>query len=166
MTAGVEVRVAREDELDLAGEVVARAYLAQPGMDGHDDYLARIRDARSRAREAEILVAVDGVGAVVGCVTYVPGPDNPWAEVERPGEAGFRMLGVAPAATRRGVGRALVEACVARARANDCTAVAISTEAAWTAARRFYERLGFRRDPTRDLEPVPGIHLVAYVLAL
>ena len=76
------------------------------------------------------------------------------------------MLGVAPDARGRGVGRALVEACVERARVAGRSAVAITTEAAWTDARRLYERHGFRRDPERDFEPVPGVFLVAYVLEL
>jgi hypothetical protein len=35
-----------------------------------------------------------------------------------------------------------------------------------TTAHRLYERLGFRRAPDRDFEPVPGILLWAYVLPL
>jgi hypothetical protein len=33
-------------------------------------------------------------------------------------------------------------------------------------AHRVYERLGFRRAPERDWSPVPGIELLAFVLAL
>jgi ribosomal protein S18 acetylase RimI-like enzyme len=166
VSVGVEVRDAREDELDRAGEVVAEAYLTQLDVDEHGWYLARVRDARSRAREAEVLVAVDAAGAVLGCVTYVPDHANPWAEVERPGEAGFRMLGVLPAAARQGVGRALVDACIARARAAGRRGVAITTGEDWTAARQLYEGRGFRRAPERDFEPVPGVRLVAYVLPM
>lgn len=162
----VTVRPARDEELDAAGEIVARAYAGEPDMVGHDDYLDVIRDARRRTREAEVLVATDDAGRLLGCVTYVPGPESEWAEVERPGEAGFRMLGVAPEARGRGVGVALVLACAERARAAGRTAVAISTTPQRTPARRLYERLGFRRDPERDLDPVPGVRLLAYVLDL
>jgi hypothetical protein len=37
-------------------------------------------------------VAADG--AILGCVTYVPDHRSLFAELEVPGEAGFRMLGV------------------------------------------------------------------------
>ena len=167
MTPGsVLVRPARDDELDAAGEIVAQAYAGEPDMVGHDDYLEVIRDARSRTRDAEVLVAVDAHDRLLGCVTYVPGPESEWAEVERPGEAGFRMLGVAPEARGRGVGVALVLACAERARAAGRTAVAISTTPERAPAQRLYDRLGFRRDPERDFDPVPGVRLLAYVLPL
>lgn len=166
MTDAITVRPARDDELEAAGDVVAEAYRHQPGMDQHAWYLERVRDARGRAPHVEVLVAVDATDRILGCVSYVAGPESEYAEVEREGESGFRMLGVAPAVRGRGVGRALVGACIARARTAGRSAVAISTEAEWADARRLYERLGFRRDPARDLEPVPGVRLVAYVLDL
>ena len=166
MSNGVLVRPARDDELDAAGELVAQAYLTQPNMADAEDYLAVVRDARARSGEVEVLVAVDTAGAILGSVSFVPDHTSRWAEVERPGEAGFRMLGVAPGARGRGVGAALVAACADRARAAGCRAVAISTERDWAAARRLYERLGFERDPERDFDPVPGVHLLAYVLTV
>ena len=98
---------------------------------------------------------------MLGCVTYVPGVDNRFAELEVEGEAGFRMLGVAPAAQRRGVGEALVRACIARAREAGRRGLAISTGRDMLSAHRLYERLGFRRAPDRDFDPVPGVHLLA-----
>jgi RimJ/RimL family protein N-acetyltransferase len=35
-----------------------------------------------------------------------------------------------------------------------------------TAARRLYERLGFRREPAHDWSPVPDMLLLGYVLEL
>jgi GNAT superfamily N-acetyltransferase len=160
------VRPARDEELDAAGELVARAYAGEPDMVGHDDYLETIRNARARTRRAEVLVAVDETGRLLGSVTYVPDHTSPWAEVERPGEAGFRMLGVPAEARGRGVGTALVLACIDRARAAGRSAVAISTTAERAAAQRLYLELGFRRDPERDLDPVPGVRLHAFVLSL
>jgi ribosomal protein S18 acetylase RimI-like enzyme len=166
VTTAITVRPAREEELDAAGEIVAGAYAGEPDMVGHDDYLATIRDARSRSRDAEVLVAVDAAGQLLGCVTYVPDPASRWAEVERPGEAGFRMLGVAGEARGRGVGTALVLACVERARAAGRSALAITTTPDRAPAQRLYLELGFRRAPERDLDPVPGVRLLAFVLPL
>jgi ribosomal protein S18 acetylase RimI-like enzyme len=163
---GIAIREARPDELPGAGDVVVRAYRQLEG-EPHEEYLSHVRDAAARAGACPILVAVDeATGAVLGCVTYVPDHDNPFAELEHEGEAGFRMLGVAPEAQGRGVGRALVEACVARARAEGRNGLAISTRPMMRAAHRVYERLGFRRAPERDFEPLPGIDLWAYVLEL
>jgi ribosomal protein S18 acetylase RimI-like enzyme len=164
----IAVREARPDELDAAGRVVADAYEAYGGIHPADRwYFDLIRDARSRARDCPIMVAVEeGTGSLVGCVTYVPGAGNPFAELEVEGEAGFRMLGVAPSAQGRGAGEALVRACIERARADGRRGLAISTAPDMHAAHHLYERLGFRRAPDRDFSPVPGVHLLAYTLAL
>lgn len=160
------IREALPAELDDAGDVAARAYEALPGLH-HPEYYAQIRDARGRARDCAILVAIDDAsGDVLGSVSYVADARNPYAELQRDGEAGFRMLGVAPEAQSHGVGEALVRACIDRARAAGQTGVAIST-ASWTEpAHRLYSRVGFQRVPSRDHEPVAGVRLWAYVLPL
>jgi ribosomal protein S18 acetylase RimI-like enzyme len=114
-----------------------------------------------------VLVAVDEASdRVLGCVTYVPGPGTPLSELAGPDEAEFRMLGVAPDAQGRGVGEALVRACIARARAEGRVRLVLSTTDPMEAAQRLYARLGFRRAPSRDWEPVPGVRLIVYVLEL
>ncbi len=166
MTTDVTVRLARDDELDTAGALVADAYRTQPGMDDAGGYLDEVRDARGRAGEVDVLVAVGPGGELAGCVSFVRDHTSRFAEVELPGEAGFRMLGVAADARGQGIGRALVEACVERARGAGRRGLALSTAPSWTTAQRLYERIGFRRVPERDFEPVPGVTLWAYVLDL
>jgi len=114
----MEVRELREDEAEKAGQLVFEAYRAIEGSPPveEDGYGAELRAVARRAREAVVLVAV-AEGQLAGCVTYVPDESSPLAEDLRPGEAGIRMLAVDPAWHRRGVGRALVEACAARGRA-------------------------------------------------
>jgi ribosomal protein S18 acetylase RimI-like enzyme len=168
--SGIEVREARDEELEAAGELVARAYRALGTPDGKDaeygEYLDHVRDARGRSRDCPVLVAVDADGTLLGSVSYVPDGANPYADVAATDEAEFRMLGVDPAMQGRGAGRALVEACLARARADGRRRVVLATGPEMRAAHRLYERLGFRRAHDRDFEPVPGILLWAYVLPL
>jgi ribosomal protein S18 acetylase RimI-like enzyme len=76
------------------------------------------------------------------------------------------MLGVAPAGQRRGVGRALVQACIDRAREQGRGALVLSSEVRMASAHRLYERMGFVRDPERDWQPNPDVSLLAYVLPL
>ncbi|MGY1833710.1 GNAT family N-acetyltransferase [Blastococcus sp. SYSU DS0510] len=124
-------------------------------------YAAELADVAGRARVADLLVARDGAGRLVGSVAFVPGGE--FGEVlESPDEAGFRMLVVDPRAQGRGVGAALVEECLARARAAGRRRVVISTGSRMTAAHRLYERLGFTRLPERDWTPLPGIDLLVY----
>ena len=161
----IEVREARPDEYETAGQVTYDAYAALPGDHMDDEYGRELRDAARRAREAVVLVAVEK-GRVLGCVTYVPDASSPWAEDLREGEAGVRMLAVDPAAQGRGIGRALAAACVDRARAEAKQAVMLHSTPWMEAAHHIYQGLGFRRVPTRDWVPLPKVPLLAFVLDL
>lgn len=129
------------------------------------DYADSLRDVDTRAKHADVLVAVDDDGTILGSVTNVP-DGGEYGEIARDDEAEFRMLAVAPEAQGRGAGTALVRACVDDARRRGKSAIVLSTGPWMTIAHRMYERLGFVRDPARDWTPVPGIVLLAYRLDL
>lgn len=166
MSGGFTVRQARDEELEAAGEVVAAAYAPMPGMDEEPEYLAEVRDTRGRIADADILVAVDDAGVVIGCASFVRDHTSRLAELELPDESGIRMVGVAEAARGRGVARALVEACAQRARSSGKRGIAILTEPRWTVSHSVYERLGFRRAPDRDYRAEPDFILWAWTLEL
>jgi ribosomal protein S18 acetylase RimI-like enzyme len=148
---GFSIRRPLPAELAPLGDLVVAAYDAIGANEEDDEYVPVLRDVARRSREAVVLAAVDDeTGALLGCVTYVPDDANPWAEHLRDGEASIRMLAVDPAAQGRGVGSALVEACLARARAEGRSGVFLHSLPIMTAAQRIYERLGFRRVPERD----------------
>lgn len=162
----VLVREARPEEHVRLGELVVAAYRSLPEFD-EPGYEPELRDVARRAREAVVLAAVDAAaGTLLGCVTYVPGPESPWAELLEPGEAAIRMLAVDPAARGRGAGTALAEACIARAREEGRSAVFLHSLPYMRAAQAIYARLGFVRRPDRDWEPVPGINLLGFALDL
>lgn len=155
------IREARPDEFERIGELAVAAYLQLESSEAVDLYIDEIRDTAARAALVPVLVAVDTDGAILGTVTYIPGP-GPLAESERDDEAGFRVLAVDPAAQGRGVGRALAEACVARARTAGRAGVAILTRPSMRAAHRLYESMGFVRDRADDWEFEPGEWLWGY----
>ena len=127
-----------------------------------DPYGARLRDAATRDREAELWVATaEDADEILGCVTICP-PGSPWRELAAPDEGEFRMLAVAPEARGRGVGEALARMCLDRFRADGARGVVICSLPQMKAAHRVYERLGFRRVPELDWEPVPGVELHGY----
>jgi GNAT superfamily N-acetyltransferase len=162
----VLIRPALPAELDTVGRLTVEAYTADGHLSGSDGYAAELRDAARRAELATLLVAVDGAAPEpLGTVTFALA-GTAYAEISAPGEAEFRMLAVAPAARGRGVGAALVQACVDRAVATGSTALALCSMASMTPAHRIYGRFGFVRAPDRDWEPEPGIRLVAYLLTL
>ena len=133
-------------------------------LDAHDQpvdaaYEGKLLDAARRAREAELWVAVDSDGVMLGTVTWCP-RGSPWRQLAMAEhQAEFRMLSVAPAGRRRGVARALVEHCLARARQEGMTEVVIWSHPRMLAAHALYVRLGFDRAYELDGSPVPGVHL-------
>ncbi len=144
----IEFREAKPDEYDEAGRVTALAYLefAPEGNDDWHGYLQRIADVAGRGDRTTILVAVER-GRVLGSATLEltdrvePDADRPL----EPGQAEIRMLGVHPDARRRGIARALMEACLGAAREAGKTLVTLHTTPRMLAAQAMYESLGFVR---------------------
>jgi GNAT superfamily N-acetyltransferase len=148
----MEIREVRPDEFATAGELVVEAYEVIDPI-GLGDYADELRDVAGRNTGAEVLVAVDDDGTLLGSVTYVPGPDSPSAEFTDPDSSGIRMLAVSPKAQGRGVGQALVGACVARAEAAGKHQLVLHTTDWMTTAHRLYGRLGFVRAEELDWQP-------------
>lgn len=152
--------------LERLGEIVVTAYDVIGALEGDDEYVPELRDVARRVREAVVFAAFDETdGTPLGCVTYAPGPDNAWAEHLREGEASIRMLAVDPSAQGRGVGTALVVACLDRARADGRRAVFLHSLPVMAGAQRIYDAFGFRRVPERDWV-FPDFLLMGFVLDL
>ncbi|MEV7399034.1 GNAT family N-acetyltransferase [Streptomyces sp. NPDC091267] len=164
----IAIRPIGPAEHEILGGITAEAYLGDGLLDfGADDpYLERLRDVTRRAAEAEVLVAADSRGRVLGGVTYAP-PGNPWCDIAAADEAEFRMLAVSREARGAGAGEALVRACIDRARSTaGVRGIVLSTQAGMHGAHRIYRRLGFERTPERDWYPVPSVPLLTYRLEL
>ncbi len=160
----MQIREAAFDDLTHAGEIAVAAYAAVYDR-SLGSYADSLRDAQRRAKEAVLLVAVEA-DEVVGTVTYVGEASSPYAEDQRDGEASIRMLAVAPAHARRGIGRALSLACIERARTEGKHAIVLHADEIMNASRALYESLGFGRDPARDFAPDDQTSLLCYRLEL
>ncbi|HEX2705153.1 MAG TPA: GNAT family N-acetyltransferase [Candidatus Lustribacter sp.] len=155
-----------DDDLGSFGRIVLAAYLALPGHPREHGYDAELVDVAGRVGQSTVLGAFDGV-TPVGCVTYVADQASPHAENLLDGEASFRMLAVCSAGQRRGIGEALVQRCVERARADRRAGVFIYSGDWMTAAHRLYGRLGFVRVTDRDwVLHDPPIRLLGFRFAL
>lgn len=137
------VRSAHPDEEDavlalIGADAITRARVADPWpTDGQRAGYRRIL----HADEHDLLVAVRG-DAVVGVVqlSFLP-------EFARDGDrAQLETMHVADSEQRRGVGRALVEEAVRRARRQGCGLVQLTSGTFRPDAHRFYAALGF--EPT------------------
>jgi ribosomal protein S18 acetylase RimI-like enzyme len=162
-TEPVIVRRIKPEECDAAGQLIVDAYRTL-GDVGDEFYERQLRDVAGRLATGEVLVAEMG-GRLVGSVTFVDG-QTALSEVDDPDAGTIRMLAVSANARGRGVGEALVAACVDRAVRSGRRRVRLDTRTSMTSAQRLYERLGFRRDAEHDWSPAPGILLLSYVLDL
>lgn len=118
-------------------------------------YVDEVRDVRSRVGTGELLVATGRDGGFIGTVTFLPDAaddDHPWPA----GGAALRLLAVAPSARGSGWGRALVAACVDRARILGRGFLGLHTSEVMAEARWLYEHVGFIRAPAWDFDA--GIH--------
>lgn len=161
----MEIRQVRPDEYEEAGRVTRLAY-REFGAEDWGDYSDRLADVEARAGRTLVLVAVED-GRILGTTTLeldqrVEGGRQ--RDPLRPNEAHIRMLGVDPSERGRGVGRALVEACLAEARERGKDIVTLHTTEGMTVARGMYEALGFRH--TEDQVYPDGFKLIGYQLDL
>lgn len=144
--------------------MVVSAYAALPGAHLSEEYAEELAAVDKRVADAKVLIAEGG--AILGCVTLVPDRSSAFAELLEEGEAGIRMLGVRPDAQRRGIGSALVTACVEEAVGLGRRALMLHTTPWMEPAHRLYEKAGFVRDSERDFSPVPDVPLLAFRLDL
>jgi ribosomal protein S18 acetylase RimI-like enzyme len=161
------IRPVQPEEYETLGEIIVAAYHSLPTEMPHQQiYDQQLRDVAGRARSSCVLVATTPAGELLGGVTYVCGPEDPYSEELSQGEAGIRMLAVDPARHGGGVGRALTLECIERARTSGRCCIVLHTGDWMAAAKHIYESLGFERRPAIDFSPAPGVDLIGYSLEL
>ena len=96
------IRPVRPEEYAALGELTVAAYHSLPTEMPHQQvYDEQLRDVATRARTSCVLVAVDPAGELLGGVTYVSGPDDPYSEelpMARPGSGCWPWIRPATAA--------------------------------------------------------------------
>ncbi len=127
--------------------------VAQLTVDAYREYAERmppetwaqyeidLADVSRRAETAAILVA-EADGTLVGALAYFSAGkrDSDWLAADW---AYFRALGVAPNHRGLGIGRALTQACIDRARVEGAGGLGLHTTEVMPLAREMYERMGF-----------------------
>ena len=165
----LHTRDARDDERDALRDVTLAAF---------EEYAAIMPEALWAEYRQELLATLDAEGpverivaerrgAIVGSVLLFPPAADAYggtaASVDSPE---VRLLAVVPAARGEGVGAALMEECVRRARRAGATTLGLHTMDMMRTAMRMYERMGFVRAPDRDFSPAEGVLVKGYRLDL
>lgn len=160
----MEIRPVRDEEHTEVADLTVAAYLGTGHVD--DEYEPVLRDVAGRVAGAEVFVAVDDGGRILGGVTYVPDRASPYAEFDIEHAAGIRMLAVRPDAQGQGVGEALTQECIRHAKDQGRRELILHSGLTMKAAHHMYEKLGFERDPNLDWWPTATIELLGYRMHL
>lgn len=148
-------------EYERVGDLTVAAYAALPVDHLWGRYDDEIRAVAERLERADVFVAIVHE-KIVGAVTYVSDRESEWLEWSEPGEAQIRLLAVDDAVRGRGIGEALVDYCIERAREQGLT-ILLHTTQHMPAAQRLYARLGFTRRPERDVRDFEDEHDMTFL---
>jgi ribosomal protein S18 acetylase RimI-like enzyme len=161
----VDVRPATADDHAAIDALALEAWqVLKPGYDPQrwNELLASVGKMSTLAREGRLFV-VATAQQVGGAVGYMPpGRSNPkifpldWPSI--------RMLVVRPSHRGRGLGKALMNACIRAAREDGARCIGLHTSPIMEVALPMYLRLGFIKDA--DLPPIAGAPYARYVLTL
>lgn len=158
------IRAARPDELEDVLRLVLESYrefasALEPR--NWEQLQSNVTWAMRSAKGAELLVAeMDSV--LAGTVSYYP-PGTTGLDIYPDGAAVLRLLAVLPEFRGRGLGRALSEEVVMRARRSGAPVLALHTGEMMPVATAMYERMGFR---LQRHYPHLGVRFSIYMLPL
>jgi ribosomal protein S18 acetylase RimI-like enzyme len=159
------IRDAREDERAAIRDLTWAAYaeyatlMTAPAWDG----LRAVLEATLEAWAPVQRIVAEQSGALVGSVMLYPPTVQSYGDmVAGPGWPELRLLAVAPAWRRHGVGRSLVEECVQRAEHTGASRLGLHTSESMRAAIGMYERMGFVRAPEHDFRIEDSELITAY----
>jgi GNAT superfamily N-acetyltransferase len=158
---GLVVRDARPDERGAIRALTLQAYEQYATIMEPDAWAGLSGAIRSalEVEDAERIVA-ERDGRLLGSVMLFPPASDAYRGKTGPARwPELRLLAVAPGARGQGIGEALVEECVRRARRMGASELGLHTSRSMAAAMRMYHRMGFVRAFDHDFQP-PGAELV------
>ena len=164
-------RLDRDARRDLMRQGYAEYRAAMPEA-FYAGWMEDLLDIEARERDAETYLAeIDGRPAL-----HLVLPRRVAAAVRRRVAGRARPRAGRPSGGARGlgIGRRLVDRCIVRARVLAAPAISLHTADFMVAAKRLYERFGFRRVPRYDfdaatvvgLDSAVRLKVIAYSLAL
>jgi GNAT superfamily N-acetyltransferase len=161
----VTTRRARPDEYAAVGELRVAAYRALGLLPEGSAYAETLRGFGFDGECVVLIAADEAENGILGTITLEPfGPASELAHDDH--EADVRAFAVAPPGQGQGVGRKLLLAVIECAQERGVRRLRLCTQPAMRVAQRLYETTGFSRTPDLDFQPVPGLTLRAYELAL
>ena len=171
MTAELDIREIRREEYAQLGQLMIDVYSRLDGFPdpveqpAYYEMLANIGSI-SEQEDAEVLVAISPERGMLGGVVYfsdMAAYGSGGTATGQKNASGFRLLGVDAKARGAGVGSALSQACIQKARDYGHEQVILHTTQSMKVAWKLYLKLGFKRSKDLDFMqenlPVFGFRL-------
>jgi len=152
------IRAYRETDKDQLNQLAVLAFEQYSHLySDWPEFSKKVEQMSSLTEHCEILIAAQE-SKILGAVAY-NGPYKAKAEFFKPEWAVIRMLVVNPEYRGSGIGRRLVENCLAHARRDDVQVIALHTSEIMEVALPMYQGMGFEY-----YAQAPDIHSVKYAI--
>ncbi|TGB03577.1 GNAT family N-acetyltransferase [Halobacillus salinus] len=162
----MQIREAKKDELPLIRKQRVEAYHdhARSLPDEHWQALKKAISSEADQQPGVELYIAEIDGDIVGSVALFPAKTDAYeGYVDELDYPELRVLAVDGSARGKGVGSALVQKCIDRAKAQGYHAIGLHTGEFMDEAMALYKRHGFERLPAHDFEPAnDGIIVKAF----
>ncbi|AKE51023.1 acetyltransferase [Kangiella geojedonensis] len=151
------IRSVLKKEKQVLGKLMVEVYSSLPGFPTPDEQpeyykmLANVADLADSSN-TEVLVAVSGEKILGGVVYFsdMAQYGSGGTATQQKNASGFRLLAVSEEARGLGVGKALTNYCIGKAKTDGNKELIIHTTEAMKLAWGMYEKLGFKRSMDLD----------------
>lgn len=152
------IRDYQPQDAEQVNRIAVRAFQQfEENYSGWDDFIQGVGQMSTLSTTGEIIVA-ENEGIAVGAVCYIgPHIKKSYFPTESPC---IRMLVVAPDARGLGIGRALTQECINRAKRDQAPHIGLHTSPVMNVALPLYLRMGFEK--AADIEPIRGVPYATY----
>ncbi|HSH81744.1 MAG TPA: GNAT family N-acetyltransferase [Herpetosiphonaceae bacterium] len=162
------IRDARPEDGDKIRAVTLAAYEQYADVMPHwQMYRRQHLLATLEEQGPEERIVAERNGEIIGSVLLYPATATVYeTETANAGWPEIRLLAVPPSVRGQGVGKALLDECVRRARGAGATTLGLHSEDIMEAAVHLYQRTGFVRAPETDFNPSETAVVKGYRLSL
>ena len=156
------IRNAKPSEFEEIGQLMVGVYSQLEGFPKESEQpnyykiLANIGELLTKP-ETQLLVAVTDNDKIAGAVVYFSDMQyygSGGTATKEQNASGFRLLAVDPLTRGQGIGKLLVEECIAKAKDKKHSQMIIHSTKAMQTAWKMYENMGFKR--SEDLDFMQG----------
>ncbi|MDG5473726.1 GNAT family N-acetyltransferase [Jeotgalibacillus sp. ET6] len=162
----IHIRKAKKEEVPLIRKQRVEAYREHTHAISKEHWQALEKAISSEADQQPgvELLAAEWEGKIVGSVALFPAKTDAYEGfTDALDYPELRVLAVSSEARGKGVGSALIDACIAMAKENGSEAIGLHTGSFMKDAITLYEKHGFERLPEHDFEPAnDGIIVKAF----